>query len=181
MGCLSGCMSTIPYSYRNYDIGKIDSCNVGNPIISIQEGVRDKLLNNFYGNERELIYTGISNNTISLMYREYYSNPNGTFIRPAFSMPLQYDLNSSTDITFKEFSIEVVDASTKQIIYRILQDSQLGRKGKKFVKVVFNSGVEYELFLIGESNDKYIFAKSLSDTSSSSVFKKIVKSITPIR
>jgi hypothetical protein len=179
---LSGCISVAPYSFRNYTIGRIDSCNVGDPIISIQDGVRDKLQNSFFGYERELIYTGISNNTISLMYREYYSSPNGTYIRPAFSMPLQYDLNVSSAITFKEFSIEIANATTKQIKYSVVQDSQAGvGKSRQMVKIVLKTGAIYDVYLVEETEDNYKVKQEYSDNSTINIMKKLVKSITPIR
>jgi hypothetical protein len=66
--------------------------------------------------QRELVYSGISGSSVSLLYREFGNDP----LRPTFSQELKYDLASSRTIGFKGTRIEVVEANNTAIRYRVL-------------------------------------------------------------
>lgn len=68
----------------------------------------------------ELIYSGISGSNLKLVYREFSKD----FARPAFFQDLQYDLNESNIIAFKQFRIEVVEATNSLIEFKIISDNQ---------------------------------------------------------
>lgn len=73
-----------------------------------------------YDNEsfkRELVYSGVSQNTISILYREYQND----MARPAFSQELKYDLSQGTAIGYKGARFEVVRANNTGITYRVLK------------------------------------------------------------
>lgn len=67
--------------------------------------------------KRELIYTGISQNTLSILYREFKND----FARPAFTQDIKYDLSQSKIIGYKGARFEVVSVSNTEIVYRVLK------------------------------------------------------------
>lgn len=66
---------------------------------------------------RELIYTGISKNVISIVYREYSND----LVRPAFSQELKYDLGEGFVIGYKGSRFEVIKATNTGITYKVLK------------------------------------------------------------
>ena len=67
--------------------------------------------------KRELVYSGVSQNTISILYREFSDN----MARPAFSQDLKYDLSQGKEIGFKGARFEVIKASNTGIVYKVLK------------------------------------------------------------
>lgn len=65
---------------------------------------------------RELVYTGISGNTVSILYREYINN----LARPAFTQEIKYDLKTSKIIGFKTARFEIIKADNASITYKTL-------------------------------------------------------------
>lgn len=64
----------------------------------------------------EFIYNGKSNNTLKFIYREYIKD----LARPSFTQEIQYNLDESVIIGFKNMRIEVINASNSEIEYKIL-------------------------------------------------------------
>lgn len=64
----------------------------------------------------EFIYNGKSNNTLKFIYREYIKD----LARPSFTQEIQYNLEESNIIGFKNMRIEVIKASNFEIEYKIL-------------------------------------------------------------
>ncbi|WP_243372587.1 hypothetical protein [Geotalea sp. SG265] len=83
-------------------------------------------------NNLELVYGGINNVTISLMYREYTWND---LARPSFFQNLVYETGAK-EIRFKDFKIEVLELSNEKIVYRVLEDklkdTTLRRDGREW-------------------------------------------------
>lgn len=67
--------------------------------------------------KRELIYGGLSGNTISISYREFVD---GT-ARPAFTQDIKYDLGESKVIGFRGARFEVIKASNVSLRYKVLK------------------------------------------------------------
>ena len=67
--------------------------------------------------KRELVYTGISQNTISVLYREYMDD----MARPAFSQELKYDLSQGDIIGFKGSRFQVFKANNTSIKYKVIK------------------------------------------------------------
>jgi len=67
---------------------------------------------------QEFIYNGKVDNNIKFIYREFSSNMN----RFAFQQDVQYDLNESNIIGFKELEIEIIEATNQSITYRVLRN-----------------------------------------------------------
>lgn len=80
--------------------------------------------------KKELIYGGISNNTITLLYRElqlnnsrsndYISGYTGYLARPAFSQEIKYDLSQGSTIGYREARFQVIKATNTDIRVKIL-------------------------------------------------------------
>lgn len=69
----------------------------------------------------EMIYSGMSGETIRTVYREY----SGTFIRAAFTQELQYDLSQDSTIAYRSIRIEVLEASNSRLRFRVVDDGGL--------------------------------------------------------
>lgn len=69
---------------------------------------------------RELIYSGVSQGTVTLVYREFKDNT----ARPAFTQELKYDLAQSRIIGYKGARFEVIDAGNTSITYKVLNALQ---------------------------------------------------------
>lgn len=69
------------------------------------------------GYKYELLYNGISGNTINIAYREYLND----IARPAYQQNLQYTLNNSepTPISFKGVLLNIYTANNLQIMYEV--------------------------------------------------------------
>lgn len=66
---------------------------------------------------KELIYTGVSKNVITVIYREYKDD----MARPAYTQELKYDLGEGRVIGFKGARFEVIEATNTGIRYRVLR------------------------------------------------------------
>ena len=67
---------------------------------------------------QELIYNGRVDNNLKFVYREF----SGDMIRPAFSQTVQYDYNESKFISFKELTLEIVEAKNQIIKYKLINN-----------------------------------------------------------
>jgi len=64
----------------------------------------------------ELIYSGKSNSTINVVYREYV----GRVIKNGFMQNLSYDLSESNIIQFKSTKIKILKATNMDITFKVL-------------------------------------------------------------
>jgi hypothetical protein len=69
----------------------------------------------------QLIYSGLSGNTLKASYREFSDD----YARPAFSQELQYNLDESTTIAYKSIRIIVLKATNSLIDFKVLSDGGL--------------------------------------------------------
>lgn len=67
--------------------------------------------------KRELVYTGRSGNSLSLLYREFIND----MARPAFSQQLQYDIGSDPVIGYQGARFRVVSTDNTGITYEVLE------------------------------------------------------------
>ena len=67
---------------------------------------------------QEFIYNGRVDNSIKFIYREFTES----LARPSFQQEIQYDLDQSNIIGFKEMKIKIIQATNQQIEYRILKN-----------------------------------------------------------
>jgi len=85
------------------------------PINGIQKTVKEEWSQGSF--KRELIYTGISKNVISILYREFQDD----IARPAFSQDLRYDLSEGKLIGYRGSRFEVISATNTGITYKVLK------------------------------------------------------------
>jgi hypothetical protein len=67
--------------------------------------------------KRELVYSGISQNTVNLTYREFKDN----YARPAFNQDLKYDLSQGDVIGFRGARFQVLKADNISLRYKLLK------------------------------------------------------------
>jgi hypothetical protein len=72
----------------------------------------------YKGFKIELIYNGISKNTIRITYREF----SGDMARPAFYQDSTYDLDQSKEIHFKSIKMKVLEADNSKLRLVVLDD-----------------------------------------------------------
>lgn len=101
------------YNYR-VEIGATGYDFGAQPVSIMLKTVESWGSNSF---KRELIYGGLSGNTLSISYREF---SDGT-ARPAFTQDLKYDLSESKIIGFRGARFEVAKASNTVIKYKVLK------------------------------------------------------------
>ena len=68
--------------------------------------------------KEEFIYTGRSNSTIHISYKQYKK----ILSSPASSQELAFDLASSDTIIFKNYKIKILNATPEYIRFRVLSD-----------------------------------------------------------
>lgn len=64
--------------------------------------------------QKELIYLGLSQTTITLRYREYWRGVS----RPDFSLEVRYDLSQGKSIGYRESRFDILDVNNTTITYR---------------------------------------------------------------
>lgn len=67
--------------------------------------------------KRELVYSGVSQNTISILYREFKDD----MARPAFSQELKYDLTQGRSIGYRGARFEIERATNISITFKVLK------------------------------------------------------------
>lgn len=197
---LGGCVLPVPISYRSYQINTIDSCHVGAPLILTREGRKNPASQIFYGLERELIYCGISGNTMTLLHREYQGDEKGVLIRPGFSFSVQYDLGISKTVTFEDYLVEIIDANPSRVAFRVIADAPLtggrvaGHQGptsppqpgepeiipselRRMVEIEYATGSRFTGYVAGESATVYLFVQEKNDSTFSRIPKAAVRSV----
>ena len=85
------------------------------PIVGIQPSIKEEWSQGAF--KRELIYTGISKNVISILYREFKDD----IARPAFTQDIKYDLSDSKIIGYRGSRFEVTEATNTGITYKVLK------------------------------------------------------------
>ena len=69
----------------------------------------------------ELIYLGISGDTLRIGYKEFINNA----ARPSFFQDLTFDLSRSQDIRFKDITMEIIEATNTIITFKVIGDEGL--------------------------------------------------------
>ncbi len=67
---------------------------------------------------QEFIYNGRVDNSLKFIYREF----SGDYVRPSFTQDVQYDLNLSSEIGFKDLKLEVIKATNTEITYKLISN-----------------------------------------------------------
>lgn len=92
----------------------------GTPLNDAHPGIKfERATVDLWGTEsfkRELVYGGVSQNTITVLYREFIND----MARPAFSQELKYDLSKGDVIGYRGARFQVVNVTNTGIKYRVL-------------------------------------------------------------
>lgn len=67
--------------------------------------------------KKELVYTGISQNVVSILYREFKDD----MARPAFSQDLKYDLSEGRVVGYRGARFEIIKATNQGLTYKTLK------------------------------------------------------------
>ena len=133
---LVSCTAYIPFSYKGYETGVVYTTSVGSTMLFRESGLKksverkdstadeDPLTSNTIqqGYRYELVYAGINHNVIQVLYREYVVRFRQTFFEPAFSQIFQYDINENKTITFQRYKIEIIDANSEFVKFKLISD-----------------------------------------------------------
>lgn len=95
-------MDSLPLSYPKNNI----------PFTNSFHQTRDEL-----SFKKELVYTGISQNVVSILYREFKDD----MARPAFSQDLKYDLSESKIVGYRGARFEIIKATNQGLTYKTLK------------------------------------------------------------
>ena len=104
-GSLDGFRSMGPNFYGVNPVGEIPAVKYG----SVQALNKPSF-------RQQLIYNGKSGDNLKFLYREF----SNSYARAPFSQEIQYDLKESSIIGFKGARIDVIEATNRQIKYRVL-------------------------------------------------------------
>ncbi len=158
MGILAGCTtkySKMPVIMATFREGEEKISNVGSEMISIQEcddvniqewrgllmgGYTKRVLYRECTKKGQLIYSGISKNTLKVSFREYSIDMK----KPAFFQDLIYDLDQDRVIEYRSIRIRVLDANNSRIKFIPIEWGKKKEIEQKFP----NTKIEYviELF-----------------------------------
>lgn len=84
----------------------------GIPFVKSVQQTRDEL-----SFRKELVYTGISQTVVSILYREFKDD----LARPAFSQDLKYDLSESKVVGYRGARFEIIKATNQGLTYKTLK------------------------------------------------------------
>ena len=84
----------------------------GIPSVKSVQQTRDEL-----SFRKELVYTGISQTVVSILYREFKDD----LARPAFSQDLKYDLSESKVVGYRGARFEIIKATNQGLTYKTLK------------------------------------------------------------
>lgn len=98
------------------DAGARDQARIAPARVAAFTQARREIGQDGTGVRRELVYAGISQTTVSLLYREYWGNA----VVPAFAQELRYDTQLGKVVGYKGARLEILEASNTEITYRVL-------------------------------------------------------------
>jgi hypothetical protein len=110
---LSACSGSSKF-YKDYDIGAEKQVTVGSVMVtaSSQVNTADQTTKI----TEQLVYGGVAGRIIKINAREYGED----LTKPIAFQELQYDLSESEVITYRDLTIQVLEASNKQIRFKVL-------------------------------------------------------------
>jgi len=110
---LAGCGGSTAY-FKDYDIGVEKQATVGSVMVTVSN--QERIANHTNRITQQLIYGGAAGRVARITYREYGED----LTKPTFFQDLQYDLNESDIVIYQDLSLQVLEASAKQIRFKVL-------------------------------------------------------------
>lgn len=89
--------------------------NLGKIPVPVEFSISEKWNKDSF--KKELVYSGISQNTITILYREFFDN----IARPAFSQEYKYDLSKGTSIGYRGARFEIIKATNTELVYKVIK------------------------------------------------------------
>ncbi len=128
-------------STASYQIGKETRATVGSPMVRVETvGTSEVAIDSAVGHHegravdgfrQELIYLGFMGNApgqrnwIRVAYREYHVDERGAALKTDYNVEAQYDLEQSKIIAYRDWNIEVSDATVSDIKFKVLSGPAL--------------------------------------------------------
>lgn len=114
--------------YLDYDFARdVDkTATVGSPMITWTESLKNDVYGTVLnGMEHTMTYSGREGSVLKIYYREFSTAPSswGVVARPAFTQELTYDISASPDISFQDFRIQVLEATSATIRFRVRESA----------------------------------------------------------
>jgi hypothetical protein len=109
----AGCGGSTAY-FKDYDIGVEKQATVGSVMVTVSN--QEKIATHTNKILQQLIYGGTTGRVARITYREFGED----LTRPTFFQDLQYDLNESDIVVYQDISLQVIEASPKQIRFKVL-------------------------------------------------------------
>ena len=135
-----GCGHLVPYYSKNFEIGKELTARTGSTLIYYESGIyNDKNLTRQPNGEIiELLYSGISGNTIFVINREYTDTKSGIILKDPFTYEVKYDLSKNNKIRFRSLQIEVIEATSEIIRYKVTEWDNLKHNSDNYTELPLN-------------------------------------------
>lgn len=120
---LSGCVTVTPGLVHRTELNTTTTTGTGEAIYSYQHD-GDISVDGYNGNrwysttsvKQELLYSGVDNGSLKIMYREFSND----YARPAFSQEASYSVKDlPTVISFKGAKVNVIKATNVSITYTV--------------------------------------------------------------
>jgi len=118
----SGCATTTFYN-KSYQVGIPIEVTVGSTMIAWEIETKDEAHRVVSSFTRELLYSGIDDNTVHISYREFAD----AYARPAFQQDLIYDISKSKTITFRDVILEVESVDQARIAFTVIAEPAIMR------------------------------------------------------
>ena len=134
--CYSTPLINVPFENKNFEVNELLSSTVGSVMIEIESGTKSEAqdkskeltsiqksfqLSSKYGFSQQLIYNGKAGNVINITYREYSIDAGNKYLRNDFTEKLQYDISESNLISFRSLKIEIIEANSNEIKFKVLE------------------------------------------------------------
>jgi hypothetical protein len=122
---LFGCATFSPYMNKSYRLGDTISARMGSPMILYSTGTALHTAGGGImkrGVGMELVYTGLTDNILHIVYREYAESDDGSFAKSPFTLSLVYDVRTDSTIVFRDYLIRILESNSRFVRFIVLEE-----------------------------------------------------------
>lgn len=122
---VAGCgLANSQYLEKNYSYNTEMESYMGEVMISEIRGAKNDVYNTILPGsiKWELVYAGNNKNNVKIYYREYVVQDGSWYAKDAFTQELNYDLNESDLIRYKNVQLQILTANNEKIVYQVVSD-----------------------------------------------------------
>lgn len=110
---------------KSYRVGDTVSARMGSPMVLYSKGTEmhtagGGILKKGVG--MELVYTGLTDNILHIVYREYAESDDGSFAKSPFALSLMYDIRSDSTIVFRDYLIRILESNSRFVRFIVLEE-----------------------------------------------------------